>query len=231
MDFFESQQSLTPLEWILRSSVSFIFLLLLAKLMGQRSISQLRFLDFVVALILGNILAHPLSDEKLGLEGSMITTAVIVVLYVTATWLSLRWPMFKRYLDPPPITIIEQGQIQFHALTKARISIEYVFAELRKEKVENIQKISLALWEPGGTISIFMNTQNEPLTPAHMKIETPPFSLTRPIIVNGKIDASVLKEIGKDWQWLMNKIGPAYGKIHNVKLATIDGNDQVRVHS
>lgn len=94
--------------WILRGTVSFVFLLLVTKIMGQRSISQLRFLDFIIALTLGNIIAHPLSDEGLGLKGSMITTIVLIVLYVSATWLSLKWPFFKRYLDPSPITLINK---------------------------------------------------------------------------------------------------------------------------
>jgi uncharacterized membrane protein YcaP (DUF421 family) len=229
LDFFGSQESLTIVEWILRSIVSFVFLLLAAKLMGQRSISQLRFLDFIIALTLGNILAHPLSDEKLGLKGSMITTTVLIVLYVAATWLSLKWPLFKRYLDPPPINLIKNGQIQFHNLSIARISIDYLFSELRKEKVEDIQKVSLAVWEPGGTISVFMNTQYQPLTPADMKLETRPFTLARPIIFEGKIDMSLLKEIGKDPIWLKKKIAPASPNIRDVILATIDDNENVRV--
>ncbi len=231
LDFFGSQESLTTVEWILRSIVSFVFLLLATKLMGQRSISQLRFLDFIIALTLGNIIAHPLSDEKLGLKGSMITTIVLVVLYVAATWLSLKWPLFKRYLDPPPIKLIKNGQIQFHNLSIARISIDFLFSELRKEKVEDIQKVSLAVWEPGGTISVFMNTQYQPLTPADMKFETRPFTLTRPIIFEGKIDMSLLKEIGKDHIWLKKKIAPTYANIRDVILATVDENENVRVYS
>ena len=231
MDFFKSQETLTTLEWILRSIVSFVFLIFATKLMGQRSISQLRFLDFIIALILGNILAHPLSDEKLGLKGSMTTTLVLIVLYVSATWLSLKWPIFRRFLDPPPITLIKNGQIQFHNLSIARISIEYLFSELRKEKVEDIQKVSLALWEPGGNISIFMNPQYQPLTPADMKLEPPPFNLTRPIIIEGKIDLSLLKEIGKDLIWLKKIIAPTYAEIRDVILATIDENENVHVYS
>jgi hypothetical protein len=41
LEFFESKESLTTMDW---------------------------------TLTLGNIIAHPLSDEKLGLQGSMITT-------------------------------------------------------------------------------------------------------------------------------------------------------------
>lgn len=85
MDFYEAQHTLTTVEWTLRAIVSFVFLLLAAKLMGQRSISQLRLLDFIIALTLGNIIAHPLSDAELGLKGSVITTIVLILLYVFAT--------------------------------------------------------------------------------------------------------------------------------------------------
>ncbi len=74
MEFFHSQESLTTIQWILRAIFSFIFLLLATKVMGERTLSQLRLIDFTIALILGNILAHPLSDEQLGLKGSLITT-------------------------------------------------------------------------------------------------------------------------------------------------------------
>lgn len=230
MDFFKSQESLTTLEWILRSIVSFIFLLLLTKFMGQRSISQLRFLDFVIALILGNIIAHPLSDERLGLKGSMITTSVLIVLYVAATWLSLKWPLFRRFVDPPPIELIKNGEIQLNNLPTAKISIDYLFSELRKGKVEDIQKVALAVWEPGGTISIFMKPQYQPLTPADMKLATQPFILTRPIISEGEIDQLLLEEIGKDQAWLQEKIRPRYREINDVPLATIDENGNVRVY-
>lgn len=230
LDFFESKESLTSMEWILRAIVGFVFLLLAAKLMGQRSISQLRFLDFIIALTLGNIIAHPLSDEKLGLKGSMITTIVLVVLYIAATWLSLKWPFFKRYLDPSPITLVKNGLIQFHNLSKARISIDFLFSELRKEKVEDIQKVALAIWEPGGTISVFMDTPYQPVTPADMKLETKAFTISRPIIVDGKVDISLLQEMGKDLDWLHSKIGPDHTNIHDVILATVV-NENVRVFS
>lgn len=199
--------------------------------MGQRSISQLRFLDFIIAMTLGNILAHPLSDEELGLKGSMITTIVLILMYIATAKLSLKWSLLKRYLEPPPINLIENGHIRSENLAVARISIEYLFSELRKEKVEDIQKVSLAVWEPGGTLSVFVNTQYQPLTPADMKLQTEPFTLIRPIIIEGRIDRTLLEELGEDEMWLQKKIAPAYSSISDVSLATIDDNKNVRVYS
>jgi uncharacterized membrane protein YcaP (DUF421 family) len=230
MDFLGSQQSLTSVDWILRGIVSFIFLLIVAKMMGQRSISQLRFLDFIMALTLGNIIAHPLSDEQLGMKGSMITTVVLIVLYVAATWLSLKWPLFKRYLDPPAVTLVKDGKINYRNLGKAKISIDYLFSELRKANVEDIQKVALAAWEPGGMLSVFLHPKYQPVTPADLKLQTPPFRLIRPIIMDGKIDKTLITELGKNQQWLEINLAPTYNNIRDVKLATVDAEGNVRVY-
>lgn len=55
MDFLYSQETLTTFDWILRAIIAFSFLLIIAKLLGQRSISQLRLLDFVITLVIGYI--------------------------------------------------------------------------------------------------------------------------------------------------------------------------------
>lgn len=231
MVFFQSNESLSVLGWILRAMFSFVFLLVVTKSMGQRSISQLRLLDFIIALVLGNIIAHPLSDEKVGMKGSFITTIVLTTLYVAAIWLSLKWPLFKQFLHPMPLTIIQNGHIQYDQLSKARISMEYLFSELRKEKVEDIQKVALALWEPGGIVSVFMDTPYQPVTPSDLKVKTGPFALTRPIIVEGNIDMTLLHELGKDLEWLHAHLKSTNMNIRDVTLATITGGEDIKVYS
>jgi uncharacterized membrane protein YcaP (DUF421 family) len=230
MSFFTSQESLTAVQWILRAVVGFVFLLAAAKLMGQRAISQLRFLDFIIALLLGNIIAHPLSDEQLGLEGSLITTFVLILLYISVTWLSLKWHTFNRFLDPLPLTLVKNGEIQMINVAKARISIDFLFSELRKEKAEDIKKVALAIWEPGGTITVFLNTAYQPLTPSDLKLDTAAFSHTQPIIIEGRIDTKLLKQIGKNRTWLLQKTGLSNAGLRSVDLATIDDKNNIHIH-
>ena len=145
MDFFHSQESLTAVQWILRAIVSFFFLLFVAKIMGQRSISQLRLLDFIMALSIGNIIAHPLSDQHIGMKGSMITLSVLVILYLIGIFSSLKWIRLRNFVDSPSFPLIENGKIINKNLAKARISIDVLLTELRKEKIEaNRQRFKLA---------------------------------------------------------------------------------------
>jgi uncharacterized membrane protein YcaP (DUF421 family) len=230
MDFFLAQETLTAIEWALRAAVAFFFLIIVAKLLGQRTISQLRLLDFVIALVIGNIIAHPLSDEELGLEGSVISTIVLVVLYLCGIFIILRFPFIRRLVNSQPITIVKDGEILYKGLRKARISIDVLLEELREEKVADVKKVALAIWEADGKISVFLHPQYEAVTPSHLKVETEPFSLPRTIIKDGKINFEELKQTDKDENWIISNLEKSYqAKVKNVLLATLDDKSSLKV--
>ncbi|MFF2446710.1 DUF421 domain-containing protein [Neobacillus sp. NPDC058068] len=230
LDFFHGQESLSGIEWILRSVVTFIFLLLAVKVMGSRAISQLRLLDFVMALMLGNIIAHPLSDHRIGLKGSVISTIVIIVLYLIGIFLNLKWTWLRNTIESSPIPLIKEGEISYKGLKKARISIDTLLAELRKEKIADIKKVALAFWESDGKISIFLDPQYEAITPSTYQLQTEPFDLPRTLIKEGKIDYQALNQSNKDEEWLINMLKVQYKtEISEILLTTIDNKSNLQV--
>lgn len=230
MDFFQSQETLTSIEWILRAVVAFFFLVIVAKAMGQRAISQLRLLDFVIALVIGNLIAQPLSDERLGLKGSVITTIVLVSLYLGGIFLMLKWPWFRKLVTAPPIYLVKDGEIIYKGLKKARISIDVLLEELREEKVEDVKKVALAIWEADGKISVFLDPKYNPLTPANYQLATEPFDLPKLIIKDGKLELKELQQINKDEQWVVSNLKKQYQtEIKNVLLATIDNKENLKI--
>jgi uncharacterized membrane protein YcaP (DUF421 family) len=230
MDFFHSQETLTSMDWILRSIVAFFFLLIVTRVLGQRAISQLRPLDFLMVLVVGNIIAHPLSDEGLGLKGSVISTIVLVVLYLIGIFMILKWPWFRRLINPKPITIVQDGEILNKGLKKARISIDILLEELREAKVEDVKKVAVAIWEADGKISVFLDPKYEPLTPDTMKMQTEPFDMPRVIVKEGIINYKELQNINKDEDWVVTKLNSLYQtEVKNVLLATIDKKDNIKI--
>ena len=230
MDFFHSQESLTTIEWILRAIIAYFFLLVVAKAMGQRSIAQLRLIDFAIALIIGNIIAHPLSDEHLGLKGSMTTTVVLVLLYIGSVYTMLKWPGIRKLINPPPITLVKDGEILVKGLKKARISIDILLEELREEKVEDVKKVALALWEADGKVSVFLDPKYEPITPSTYNLATEPFDLPITIVKEGKINFQELLQINKPEDWLIAALKNQHQTdVRNVLLATIDRKSNLKV--
>ena len=230
MDFWLGQEVLTTIEWALRAVIAFFFLVIVAKVLGQRSISQLRLLDFVIALVIGNIIAHPLSDENLGLKGSVISTIVLVVLYITGVFCVLKFPFIKILINHKPITIVKDGEIIYKGLKKARITIDVLLEELREEKVEDVKKVALAIWEADGKFSVFLDPKYEPITPSLYQMETEAFDLPRTIIKDGKINHEELKQTNKDEDWVVSSLEKLYQTdIKNVLLATVNNKDNLKV--
>lgn len=230
MDFHQGQEMLTIMEWILRAVVVFVFLLIVARVLGQRAISQLRLLDFVIALVIGNIIAHPLSDERIGLKGSVVSTIVLVVLYLSGIMMNLKWPWFRKLINHAPVTIVQNGEILYQGLKKARISIDVLLEELREEKVEDLKKVVLAIWEADGKISVFLDSKYQPITPASYQMEVDPFELPRIIIKEGKIISKELHQIQKNEDWVISTLDRLYQtNVRNVLLATVDTKDHLKV--
>lgn len=230
MDFLFGQETMSSLQWILRATTAFFFMVVVAKLMGQRSISQLRLLDFIMALIIGSIISHPLADHKAGMTEAFLTISVMVFLYmcgIFSTQKSLAW---RRFLSGTPITIVQNGEILYKSLKKARISIDFLLEELREKKVEDIKKVALATFEASGKISVFLQPSNDPVTSAQMQIQTLPFFLPVPIIKDGQIDRELLAQAHKDEAWVKHTLKNSYQIVlDEVLLATIDNQGHLSV--
>lgn len=230
MEFLQSQETLTTLQWILRAVVAFFFLMIVAKALGQRSISQLRLIDFVIALVIGNVIAHPLSDENLGMKGSITTTITLVVLYIGGVFMLLRWPGFRRLLNSKPVLLVKDGEILYKGLKKARISIDILLEELREGKVKDIDTVALAFWEADGKISFFLDPKYELVTNSALQIDTTPFDYPRVIIKEGIINLKELKQLNKDEDWVVSNVKNIYHtEVKNVLLATLDKKCTMKV--
>ncbi|HDX9580038.1 TPA: DUF421 domain-containing protein [Bacillus pseudomycoides] len=228
MYIFEGTKHLSNFEWMIRAILAYIFLIIVAKAMGQRSIAQLRFLDLVLVLLLGGNLSNALSDEKVGLLGSMITTCILVALHIVSSILTLKWDRWRRFLEPAPIILIHNGSIQFNNLKKARITVEYVFSELRLQGITDIQTVRLALWEANGIVSVFQHAAHETVSRKDMKIYAEQSPITFILIKNGRIQKDVLALIEKTEEWIKDELKEKV-PIQSIQLATVDEKGKINI--
>lgn len=227
MNYLAEQQTLPVVGWLVRAALTYVFMTVAAKLLGQRAVSQLRLVDFVIAISLGNILAHPLSDEHLAMGGGLITSATLVVLYVAATALELKLPAFGRFVNPAPIVLVRDGKPIYDGLRRARVSVDWVLTELRKQGIPKIEEVAAALYEPGGQVSVFLQPLYHPTTRADLQVKPAPFSLPVAVVVDGHIDRAALAQAGVSEAWLLTELGPT--PIRDILLATVDGQGSLDV--
>lgn len=172
MFFWQSQESLSLLQWILRGFVMFWWLLFMTKLMGQREIGRLTAFDFIVAFAIGGTAAGVLNNSRNGLLGAIATIGTFVALDIIVAYLALKNSKFRRIVQDEPLVLIQNGRIIDKMLRKARFNLDDLLMELRMNNIPNLYDVEFAILESNGKLSIIPKSQSRPLQPRDLEIPT-----------------------------------------------------------
>ena len=113
---------------------------------------------------------------------------VLVGVQIFISFITLKSDKIRYILDGKPTVIIKNGKLNFTEMSKLRYSLDDLLTQLRLQGVKSIESVKYAILENNGNLSIFSDNSDYPL----------------PLILDGVIDYSVLKEIKKDFNWIMN---------------------------
>lgn len=200
---------------ILKTTLAFILLLLLARLLGKKQMSQMTFFNYVTGITIGSLAANIIStddktiwDEVVGLIWWCILTALLA--YIT-----LKSSKLRKIIDGQPSILVKNGIIQEKALKTSRINLEELSMMFREQGIFSIKDIDYAILEQNGNLSILKVQDQINVTRKDMKIFTSkPKYLPAEIIIDSRIVDKNLITYGLDIQWLENEL--KYQKINSI---------------
>ena len=230
MDFRQGQPALTILEWVLRAVVTFWWLLLVTKLMGQREIGRLTLFDFIIAITIGSVAAAPLANNTVTLIGSLITIAALGSVNILTSYFALKNPYFRRVVQDEPLVIIQNGQILEDTMRKARLNLDDLLTELRLKQYPNIHDVEFAFLESNGRISVIPKFQFRPVGPSDLKVGTVYEGMPTVLVEDGNIVEDNLRENKLDQEWLMNQMKQkGVKKLSDVMTVILDTKGRVYI--
>lgn len=202
---------------------SVIALFILTKLMGYRQVSQCSMFDYVNGITIGSIAAEMATD----LEGNFLKPLFAMIIYtafiVLLAKLSQKSIQMRRLINGKPVMIYENGIIYNENLKKANMDVDEFLVECRINGYFDLSQVESAVLEPNGQISFLPVTEDRPATPKDLGINPVQEEIFANIIIDGKILEYNLKHVGKDKNWLNQKLeGENIKDIKDVFLATCD---------
>jgi uncharacterized membrane protein YcaP (DUF421 family) len=139
----------------LRASLFYFFLLFIVRLLGKREVGHLSAFDLIVALMLGEVVDSAIYGDVSVWQG-LLAIAVIAGWHGANSWASFKNKAVRRLTGAEPAVIIENGKIKPDALSKERMHLEEVFAEMRLLGVDDLSEVKLATLEPSGQVSVLL---------------------------------------------------------------------------
>ncbi len=173
---------------IFKTIFMYFFVIFVYRLMGKKEVGQLSIVDLIVSILIAELIALSIEGEKGSLLLSVIPIMVLVLVQMLISYITLKNDKIRNLIDGKPTIIIKNGKLDFTEMSKLRYSLDDLLTQLRLQGVKSIDKVKYAVLENNGNLSVFCDNSDYPL----------------PLILDGVIDYQVLKEIKKDYNWIIN---------------------------
>lgn len=194
-------------EMILRTTVTFVILLILARLLGTKQLSQLTFFHYITGITIGSIAGEIVSHRDTEFVDSIVSLVWWSVLTILATYVAIKWPRVRVILEDEPAIVIKEGKILEDSLKKARLHVDDLTMMLREQSIFSIQDVYYAVMETNGQLSVMKMPEKQTATRADVKAHSSDLKyFPAEVIADGKIVKKNMKELQLDEEWLMKEL-------------------------
>ena len=181
---------------------------------GKGNLAPTSAMDQVQNYVLGGIIGGVIYSPSVSIFQFAIVLFIWAFLIFGLRQLKTKNHAFKRFIDGAPVIVINRGKINIEACKKAKITAHELAFKLRREGVYYIREVKRAVLEQNGELIIVLVGEENP---------------KYPIITDGIIQKSVLEDVDKTEEWLLEELQKAgYNSPAEVFLAEYE-NGSIKV--
>ena len=196
---------------ILTSLLSVVTLFIIAKLMGHKQVVQLDFFDYVSGITIGSIGAE-LATELEEPWKPLIALGIYGGISLLLTLVTHKIPKARKYINGTPTILMNDGKLYRKNLKKAKLDLSEFLLLCREQGYFELGEIKTAIFEHNGKLSILPMAASRPVTPTDLKITAGATHIGVELILDGRVMTENLKRIGRDEEWLEERLRPqGYG--------------------
>jgi uncharacterized membrane protein YcaP (DUF421 family) len=143
------------METVLRAAAIYVVLLLIMRIAGRRTLSEMTTFDFVLLLIIGEATQNALIGDDFSVTNAALAIITLIGLDIGSSLLKRRFPHFGKVVDGVPTILVENGKPLPDRLYRSRLSEDDVLEAARQlQGIERMDQIKYAVLEVSGGISV-----------------------------------------------------------------------------
>lgn len=143
------------MESITRGLVVYLFLLLVFRLAGKRSLSETSSFDLVLLLIISETIQQAMVDSDNSLTNAGLLVLTLVSTDVFLSVVKQRSPLLDQWLEGVPVVVLKDGQLVKEHADSERVDEADILEAAREQRgLERLDQIKFAVLERGGKITV-----------------------------------------------------------------------------
>jgi uncharacterized membrane protein YcaP (DUF421 family) len=144
----------TAAEIVGRVVIVYIGLLLMLRVAGRRTLSDITPLDMLVMLLVSETVSPALTAGDESVTAGLLAAGTLVVVATAASALAFRSRRVELTMSGSPATLIKDGKVDEAVLRTYRITSEDLETALHRSGVLAVREVRRAFVEPDGEITV-----------------------------------------------------------------------------
>jgi uncharacterized membrane protein YcaP (DUF421 family) len=140
---------------VLRAVAIYVFLLVILRIAGERTLSSMTNFDFVLLLVIAEATQQGLVGDDFSFTKAMLLITTLIGLDIALSLLKDRWLLVHKVIEGVPLIIVEEGKPLTERMKRARVDESDVLQAARQlQGLDHMDQIKFAVLERTGEISI-----------------------------------------------------------------------------
>ena len=146
---------------VLRATVMFFILFLLIRLLGKRELGQMTPFEFVVLVVLGDLIQQGVTHNDFSLTGATLAISTFAFWALLLSWTTYLFPRAKDLLEGTPRVVVRNGEIVNENLRRDRLTRDEILSEMRLAGIGRMSDVAWAILEPQGKMSFIKKDEGD----------------------------------------------------------------------
>lgn len=143
------------MDTVLRAVVIYLFLLLVFRISGKRSLAQMNAFDLVLVLIIGESASQGLTADDFSITTSFVLVTTLILMEKGFALLKQNSKPAEHWLDDLPTVLVENGKPLKDKMKRQEVDeMDVLEAARSTQGLERMDQVKYAVLERGGTISV-----------------------------------------------------------------------------
>ncbi|MDE5414738.1 DUF421 domain-containing protein [Alkalihalobacterium chitinilyticum] len=148
--------------WVWKAIIIVFVGIMILRLGGRKSISQLTVSQTVIMISIGNLMIQPVSERNIWITFLIALLLVLTLIFIE--FLQVKSDKIESFFTGKSIVVIEDGVINTKNLKKLRLTIDQLEMRLRQSNVQHISQVKWATVEVSGQLGLILDEQSQVAT-------------------------------------------------------------------
>ncbi len=147
------------MELIVRATVIYFFLWLVARGTGKRELSELTAFELILLVTMGDLIQQGVTQEDMSVTGAILAVGTLAFWIIVFSAVSWRFKGARPILEGLPVVILRKGEPIMNVLKIERITLDELKEGARNQGILDLSEVEIGVLEPDGKFSFLLSRE------------------------------------------------------------------------